>query len=382
MSTVDKKRSWFALITGHMAGMIDLAALPVWVGTLIAGYSFLPAQAGGLATLFLIGVVLCNLVVSARFHTMNGRWLAPLGFWVAAFAFVAMTRITDFVPLAVLHFVAGVGTGIGISLTHGSMGLSRNPHRVFAMASFGLGVLAVVYLGVTPQVIAASGPSMLFWVFAAVMGVAALVHTLFFPRVEPPAVTHTQGGKMSPKVWFLILGIVCMALNNAMALSFAERAGIDGGFGAEQVQLALITMGIVAILPAIIAAVLEKKLSVMWVAPIGALLHGGCALVMLSADEFTFFMAPLIFMPFLMIFTHTFLFGYLAKLDPTGRAVAATPAMVMTGSAIGPFLGGTIVQNFGYPTLGIATFVIALIAVGAYLKSKSISEGSAAYETA
>lgn len=381
MSTVDRKRSWFALIVGHMAGMIDLAALPVWVGTLIVGYSLLPAQAGGLATLFLIGVVLCNLFVSSRFHKMNGRSLAPLGFWIATLAFVAMTRITDFVPLAVLHFVAGVGTGIGISFTHGTMGLSRNPHRVFAIASFGLGVVAVVYLGVTPQLIAAAGPSMLFWVFAAVMGIAALTHTLFFPRTEPQAVTEVRGEKMSPKVWFLILGIVCMAMNNAMAMSFAERAGVDGGFGADQVQFALITMGLVAILPAIIAALLEKKLSVMWVAPIGAMLHGTFALLMLTATDFNMFMAALIFLPFMMIFTHTFLFGHLARLDPTGRAVAATPAMVMTGSAIGPFMGGTIVQTYGYPALGITTFVIALIAVGAYLKSGSISETDPAMRT-
>jgi predicted MFS family arabinose efflux permease len=381
MSTVDKKRSWFALITGHMAGMIDLAALPVWVGTLIVGYSFLPAQAGGLATLFLIGVVLCNLVVSARFHKMNGRWLAPLGFWIAALAFVAMTQITDFLPLAVLHFVAGVGTGIGISLTHGSMGLSRNPHRIFAIASFGLGILAVVYLGITPQLIAESGPSMLFWVFAGVMGIAALVHTLFFPSVKPPAVIPNRSAKMSAKVWFLIFGIVCMALNNAMALSFAERAGRDFGFGAEQVQFALITMGILAILPAIIAAFLERKLSVMWVAPIGALLHGGFALLMFSADAFNMFMAPLIFLPFIMIFTHTFLFGHLAKLDTTGRAVAATPAMVMTGSAIGPVLGGTIVQNFGYAQLGMVTFAIAVVGAAAYLKSNSIAAGKTSFET-
>ena len=187
---------------------------------------------------------------------------------------------------------------------------------------------------------------------------------------------------MTPKVWFLILGIVCMALNNAMALSFAERAGIDFGFGAERVQFALITMGILAILPAIIAAVLEKKLSVMWVAPIGALLHGGCALVMLAAGGFTMFMAPLIFMPFLMIFTHTFLFGHLAKLDTTGRAVAATPAMVMTGSAIGPVVGGLIVQNFGYAQLGMATFAVAIIGAAAFVKSGSIADGKTVLETA
>lgn len=382
MSAVDKKRSWFALSVGHMAGMIDLAALPVWVGTLIAGYSFLPAQAGGLATLFLIGVVLCNLALSARFHKINGRWLAPIGFWLSAAAFVVMTQTTEYVPLAVLHFVAGVGTGIGISMTHGCMGLSKNPHRVFALASFGLGILAVLYLGLTPQLIAQSGPAMLFWVFAAVMGVAALVHTLFFPNVTPPAVTHTQTTKLSPKVWFLIIGIMCMALNNSMVLSFAERAGVDGGFGADRVQFALITMGLVAILPAIIAAMLETRWSVIWIAPIGAVLHGVLALILMMAGDFTTFMAPLIFLPFILIFTHTFLFGHLARLDPTGRAVAATPAMVMTGSAIGPFLGGTLVQNFGYPSLGIATFAIAVLGAVFFVKSNSIAEGAAAMKAA
>jgi predicted MFS family arabinose efflux permease len=379
MSTVDKKSSWFALVTGHMAGMIDLAALPVWVGTLIAGYSFLPAQAGGLATLFLFGVVLCNLVVSPRFHKLNGRWLAPFGFWVAAISFAAMTRLTDFVPMAALHFVAGVGTGIGISLTHGTMGLSANPHRVFAIASFGLGVLAVVYLGITPNLIAESGPSMLFWVFAAVMGVAAVLHTLFFPSVVPSAATQSEmvKTKTSPKVWFLVFGIAFMALNNAMALSFAGRAGVDFGFEPQQVQTALVIMGLVAILPAIIAALLEKKLSAMWVAPVGAVLHGICALLVFSADNYASFLAPLIFMPFIMIFTHTFLFGYMAKLDVTGRIVSSTAAMLMTGSAIGPFLGGNIVQSFSYSALGVTCFAIALISAGFYLMSKNTSEGNA-----
>lgn len=372
--SIDKKTSWFALTIGHIAGMIDLAALPIWVGTLIVGYSLLPAQAGGLATLFLLGVVLCNLVFSPIFHKMNGRWIAPLGFWISAAAFLILTQITAFVPMAVLHFIAGVGAGIGISLTHGSMGLTKNPHRVFAIASFGLGFVAVFYLGITPKLIAEFGASMLFWVFAGVMGVAALVHTFFFPNITPRAVTETKHPKFSAKVWFLIVGIMCMALNHSMILSFAARAGMDSGFGTDQVEMALITMGIIAILPAIVAVILQYRFSPMWVAPLGAILHGACALSLMSAGDFPIYLASLIFMPFILIFTHTFIFGYLAELEPTGRAVSATPAMVMTGSAVGPLLGGALVQNFGYLALGIAAMSIALISALAYLKSKSMAD--------
>ena len=43
-----------ALMVAHCAGMVDLVALPVWVGTLIQHFKLDPQQAGGLATLFLI----------------------------------------------------------------------------------------------------------------------------------------------------------------------------------------------------------------------------------------------------------------------------------------------------------------------------------------
>ena len=52
----------------------------------------------------------------------------------------------------------------------------------------------------------------------------------------------------------------------------------------------------------------------------------------------------------------------LARLDPTGRAVAATPAMLMVGAAIGPVLGGTLVKAYGYPALGTAALVVDLVA--------------------
>ena len=64
-----------------------------------------------------------------------------------------------------------------------------------------------------------------------------------------------------------------------------------------------------------------------------------------------------------MIFTHTFAFGLLARLDRSGRAVAATPAMLMVGAAIGPILGGTLVKSLGYGALGIAALLIDAVAL-------------------
>jgi predicted MFS family arabinose efflux permease len=43
--------------------------------------------------------------------------------------------------------------------------------------------------------------------------------------------------------------------------------------------------------------------------------------------------------------------------------MAATPAMVMIGAAIGPVLGGTLIQSFGYASLGLAALALGSVAV-------------------
>jgi predicted MFS family arabinose efflux permease len=37
--------------------------------------------------------------------------------------------------------------------------------------------------------------------------------------------------------------------------------------------------------------------------------------------------------------------------------------MLMVGSAIGPFLGGTLVKNFGYPAVAVSAACLAAVAV-------------------
>ena len=94
-----------------------------------------------------------------------------------------------------------------------------------------------------------------------------------------------------------------------------------------------------------------------------AALVAALALVIVNAQSFAPYAAAASVFAAVMIFTHTFAFGTLARLDPSGRALAATPAMLMAGAALGPILGGTLVQWHGYPALGWATTTVGLVAL-------------------
>lgn len=378
MSIQHLKRGRFALMAGHCAGMIDLVALPLWVGALIAHHGFDPQQAGILASLFLAGAVLASLVLAPRFDRLPARWVAATGFGSAALGFAAASAVQSFGPLALLHGLCGMATGSALSVTHGSIARSGNPHRMFAMAGMALGVFAIVFLGVVPQITASQGGSALFLVFAAVMGLGALCAAWAFPAHAATAAARQPGRRMAigRTVWCGICGIACMGLVQAMAFSFLERAGSGKGFGADAIAGVLIALGIVNLFPAALAALLEKRWNARWVLLAGPVVQALLVMAIMQATAFAPYAAAASVFAAVMIFTHTFAFGVLARLDTSGRAMAATPAMLMTGAAIGPVLGGTLVKTWGYGSLGAAAALIAALAVMCF--SRLPAHGAAA----
>jgi predicted MFS family arabinose efflux permease len=366
MIKTDSKRGHIALMVAHCAGMVDLVALPVWVGTLISRYGLDPQQAGMLATLFLAGAVVASLVLAPRFHKLHGRSVATIGFAAAALVFFGVSAVNDFSTMAALHAAAGLAAGAALSVTHGTIARSARPHRLFAIVGMALGVFAIVFLGTTPPLVAAAGGPALFVVFAGVMAVAAMVSLAAFPVAD--AATEGPDNSMPTQalpaaVWFGIVGVGCMGLVQAMTFSFLERVGSDRGFGLAAVTGVLIALGVVNLFPAVLAAVLEQRWPARGVMLTGPVLQALLVAVIMNTPAFAPYAAAASVFAAVMIFTHTFAFGLLARLDRSGRAMAATPAMLMIGAAIGPILGGTLVKAAGYGSLSVAAGLIAAVAV-------------------
>ena len=382
MVKTDSKTGIAALTVAHCAGMVDLVALPVWVGTLISKYGLDPQQAGGLVTLFLVGAVTSSLYFARRFNRTRGRLAVALSFAMAAAAFALLSITHNFAAMAVLHAAAGAAAGCGLSFTHGTIGRSTNPHRLFALVGIGIGFFALAFLAGTRQLVAAVGGQALFHVFAGVMLFAAVIAALAFPVPDAhcdahsdvhreaqtpgfatPARSHSQ---INPAVWFAVFGVACMALVQAMMFSFVERIGSDRGFGFAAVTSVLIALGLVNLLPSPLAVFMQRRLPAQRVVLAGPMVQAALALTIAYSSGFVpYAVATAVFVA-VMIFTHNFAFGLLAALDPSGRAVAATPAMLMVGAAIGPVLGGTLVKTLGYSSLGVAAVVVASLAVASF----------------
>jgi predicted MFS family arabinose efflux permease len=361
-----------SLSIAHMAGMIDLAALPLWIGTLMDHYNLPPERAGVTVTMFLGAVVVASSFLAPRYHRLHHRLITVGGFSLATIAFLIIAQLptaglhtADL--LLLLHAAAGLGAGSALSVTHGTFGRTVNPHRLFGIANVSMGVLAIFLFALLPQILVQFGGQALFYTLALIMAFAALVTMLLFPQGDRSeelrqAGSESRRAQMPVTVWPVIGVVTCLALNQAMIFSFVERLGIDRGFGATNVQVVLVVMGFVNLSPGLLAIFMQKRLRALTVGMAGPILQAIFALSITHTTVFALYALPLAFYVAIVIFTHVFLFGLLSQIDATGRAVAATPAMMMIGSAIGPALGGGLVAAAGYQGLGLASVGIATLA--------------------
>jgi predicted MFS family arabinose efflux permease len=356
-----------SLVLCHCAGMIDIVALPVWVGIVLIGqYGLDPQRAGGLATLFLAAAVICSLFISPRVNRIRGTVVVPAAFATAAAAFFVLSTTRDYATMAALHVIGGLAVGCGLSITHSTVGRSTNPHRLIAIAFTALSLLSFGFLGGVPQLVNVKGGHVLFVVLGSIMLVAALSAAIGFPgrpSAPSPGTKPAVHAPLSRGVWFAMVGTSLMTLSHSMMLSYMERVGDAHGFSKQLVIGVLLAVGIVNLFPGVLAAVFERKISPRAVMIAGPALQGILGLMLTQSSQFPSYAFAAAVFPAVMIFTHTFVFAFLARNDSSTRAVAATPVMAMTGSAIGPMLGGVIAHNLGYTSIGWAVAAVAAFGV-------------------
>lgn len=369
MNTPDTPAGRAVLTLAHVIGMIDMVALPLWVGALMQHHRFHPAQAGLTVTLFMLGALIASAISARLFNRLPHRFATSGGFALAAASFVLASRWPmapqSFIAVALCHASAGFGVGTALSFTHGSIGRSANPHRMFGLVNAALGLFALLFLGIMPGWVAGAGSTFLFEVFAALMAFVACVSLLAFPNVPRTDTSASQqSSRRVPPAARLLMGVViCLTLTQAMVFSFMERIGIAHDFGAASVHGVLIAVGLVNLLPGLLAAWWQRRISSVAVGAVGPMVQAALALALSSSATFWLYAVASSLFVSIVIFTHTFLFGLMNRLDSTGRAAAATPAMTMAGSCIGPALGGAVVQTAGYAGLGAVACVMALLAV-------------------
>jgi len=346
-----------ALVVGHAAGMLDLVAAPLWIGVLIQYRHLSPIEAGILMTTYTAGVFLTSIGLAPRFASLRPQLIAPIGFLLGAVAFAAIIRLDGFIALMPAHFVAGVGAGSALSMVHGIISRSARPHRLFAFANIGVALFSIIFFIAVPQLVQRD-PNAVFFVLGGLLLIAALAAAALFPH--PPvqaasdvrSVASASAAPYKPAVILAFAGVALMSVGQSEIYSFLERIGTWRGFSEASIGNVLAISGVLNLLAPIMAAALENLVPRVLTISIALVVHAVLAVTASSSPDFLPYAVAGSLLIFMTIFSHTFMFGVIAKLDPSGNTASSTPAMITLGAMIGPALGGAVAQYVGFFALG------------------------------
>ncbi|MFB9126083.1 hypothetical protein ACFFYR_24100 [Paraburkholderia dipogonis] len=132
--------------------------------------------------------------------------------------------------------------------------------------------------------------------------------------------------------------------------------------------LSLLIMATVSMFSGALAVYLEGRVSIRLVLFLLPVVFAAMVSLMLTASKLAMYRIGMTTIPASMIFMQIFVFGALSKLDRSGRSLAAFPATIMLGTALGPVIGGTLVKSFGYGALSIGVAAATVIGMFGFLR--------------
>lgn len=355
MRTASEFRQRIDLAAVYTAATMPLNIVPLLIGTLVARLSLAEAQAGAVMTAELLAMAIVAFALAPFGNRLAAYPSAVAGCIVVILASAVTTQVETLSALIATRTVSGAGAGLLLLVSNVLLARGSDPVKRYGTAVFVTAMIAVVLLLVLPHTAAAYG-------IAGSYGAILLLAVLALPfawRVrateddDQPA-SMVQGTIAKPTVLALaVLALLLVQALQAAYYAFVERRADDLAIDAATVGMLLAVAYSATLLATGLATWLGERFGVVRPVAVGVVGHSLCCAVALTTSDVHIFYACVVVQGLFYFFSIPYQLSVGAHLDSSGRFAAAAAAMFFVGLAIGPIVGGFVIENMGFSTLAI-----------------------------
>ena len=382
-----RPESWPTLLAAFTAsygvGALGFIALPFALGATIDGMGISTTQAGLLGTSEFTFIMLASFAISPFISRVPRRWVALAGIIVAIVLNIVCATIQplDYKTALVLRALIGAGCGITMAAGNATVANAKDPERLSAQMSTGYVLLMMVSCLIFPWAAENWGYPGVYLAQAGVM-LSLCPFLMRLPQSAPKEVEKPIRDDVTGNVNFIAAGAILLAMlifatRDMAGWTFVERIGVASGYTLHQVGQLLSFQAILGIAGPLLASFIGSRKGLTTPIVVGIIAAGVPYYLMLVAPGFKLaFTIAALFLAGTYFFAQAYLIALAAELDRKGRIVAAAGGFISGGSAIGPALGGYLIENYDYTgtswvSLGmvIATVILARIALGGRIQA-------------
>lgn len=367
----DHKLSMTLLISAvYPLGPAALILMPMIVGGLIDGRGLSHQQAGYIASAEGMGLVLASWVAALWVRRVSWGTVLAAGCSVTALLNLASAAATAYPWLLVLRFLAGFSGGTIMALTVAALGDNRHPDRAFGIAQVMQGAMMFVAFAAAPLILEHWTVSGLY----VMLAVAALLMLLAVPRFPDAgmerAAQHEEDGSEVGYTLLIWTGLIASFLFFSSVFGFwayIERVGQVAGLSIESIGMALGASQIAAIVGAGVAAVASTRFG--RAAPLLLALGGQLLVLWMLVGQFglpAFYFGAGLFQA-LFVLANSYQLGVISKIDVKGRSLVLVTGFQGLGSAVGPGIAASLIDDGSYVMINQASALACLAGMALFL---------------
>lgn len=354
-----------------MLGLMPLAILPLFVGTLVDDLGITTELAGVVVSINLAGNAVGVLLVSLLLKFLS---LKQFVYWGVLLEIVAelLALLLDYgLPgLMMLRLSAGLGGGLVTGAAFNWIATRADPDRGFGILIVYQFALGGVLLFSLPLVIKDYGIDVFYIVFLTTALVAVACAFVLTPTKNAEVLGAEKLTSMPTdldikSISKALLSIAFFEIGAAGVWAFVERLGVAWNLDTLDIGSALSIGALAGIPGAMLVAVFSDRWGRSRSISLGlAVCVIGLCAFLLDIRSWWFYTLALIIFNGAWSFTIPYLQGVQAQLDQTGRVAVVGMFVVLLAIAAGPFIFGFLIGGQEY---SVAILFASLLLGGCFV---------------
>ncbi|WP_339670608.1 MFS transporter [Dasania marina] len=354
IANVFRPRAIAAALWLNLIGSLMVLIKPVIIGATANQFSLNNQQLGYFSAALLLLYSLSS--TSALFWVRRYNWQYSAAISLALFIsgfFIALSSEQYLIKFIAFGFIS-LGSGALYSLSLIILSDTPNPDRTFAYAISMQVVGSSLFIFLTPQAVKLWGFDSIYSLMAG-MALSGLAVIYWLPcagrnvaNLSPNALSVLT----NPKALLSVAGCFLFFFNIGCVWTYIERMGVASNLTTESASTLLAIAAMIAIIGSLAASFLGDRygrLKPLALATAGIVLAVYGLSFTISAEFY--FITALLYAA-MWNFSMPYQYAAVNQSDPSGKAVALTPAFQTLGGALGPAAAGLLISNSDFIAVG------------------------------
>lgn len=336
------------------------------VGGVIDDFGFTEQQAGYIASLEGMGLVIASLLAALWIRKVSWTSMLAAGLIATALLNILSANLTEFVSLSMVRFLAGFTAGSVFAVTVAALGDNRHPDQAFGIAQVVQGAMMFLAFAGAPYILAQWTVSGLYYLLAAASVLMLLTLSRYPSQGAQKTAASGADGKTPGYTGLIWLGLIASFLffSNIFGFwTYIERMGQAAGLSTRTIGLALGVAQFAAIVGAGAAAIASDRYG--RVIPLALALLGQMLALWLLLGQFTalsFYLGAGLFQALFMV-ANSYQLGVIAKMDIKGNFLVLVTGFQGLGAAIGPAIAASLIDMGDYSRINQMAALFCCISI-------------------